>query len=190
MPLSFYVFIALAATACAHSNGMDMSMDGAMDLSAGEMLPWLHFTPGDILWFYGWVPSSTGAMVGTCIGLFLLGLVDRWIAACRAMMEAHWSKRAQIVQADRLNLPSSGEKKPSTVFPGRVRDAVTMRSGPPFILSHDVTRGITHAIQAALHFAIMLVVMTYQVGFIISIIVGLGVGEALFGRFASHAGHH
>ena len=57
------------------------------------MIPWLHFTPGDILWFYGWVPSSTGAMVGTCIGLFLLALVDRWIAACRAVMEVHWSKR-------------------------------------------------------------------------------------------------
>ncbi len=66
-------------------------------------------------------------------------------------------RRAQIAQADRLNLPSS--KKSSAAFPGRVRDAVTMRSGPPFILSHDVTRGIIHAVQSALHFAIMLVVM-------------------------------
>ena len=77
----------------AHSNGMDMSMDGAMDLAAGNMLMWFHFTPGNVLWFYGWVPTSVGAMVGTCIGLFLLALVDRWIAACRGVMEAHWSKR-------------------------------------------------------------------------------------------------
>ncbi|RDX43368.1 CTR copper uptake transporter [Lentinus brumalis] len=188
MLLALCVVAGLSITARAHSNGMDMSMDGSMDLSEGQMLPWLHFTPGDILWFYGWVPSSTGAMVGTCIGLFLLALVDRWIAACRAVMEAHWSKRAQIAQADRLNLPSS--KKSSAAFPGRVRDAVTMRSGPPFILSHDVTRGIIHAVQSALHFAIMLVVMTFQASFIISIVVGLGVGETLFGRFASHAGHH
>lgn len=70
-----------------------MTMDGAMDLEAGQMLTYLHFTPGDIVLFYGWVPSSKGAMVGTCIGLFLFALVERWIAACRGVMEAHWRKR-------------------------------------------------------------------------------------------------
>ena len=112
------------------------------------------------------------------------------------------------MQADRLNLPSSGGKQPSTDFPGRVRDVVTMRSGPPFILSHDISRGTIHTAQALLHFALMLVVMyvalspsrrclcahipvrTFQVGFILAIVVGLGVGEALFGRFSSHAAHH
>ncbi len=82
-----------ASGAYAHDNGMDMTMDGAMSLASGSMVPYLHFAPGDILWFYGWVPSSKGAMVGTCIGLFLLALVDRWIAAARSVMEAHWSKR-------------------------------------------------------------------------------------------------
>jgi hypothetical protein len=79
--------------AMAHTNGMNMSMDGAMSLSAGNMLPYLHFTPGDNLWLLGWVPKSTGAMVGACIGLFFLALVERWIAACRAIMEVHWRKR-------------------------------------------------------------------------------------------------
>lgn len=41
----------------------------------------------------------------------------------------------------------------------RVRDTVTMRSGPPFILAHDLARGILHATQSALHFAIMLALM-------------------------------
>lgn len=68
-------------------------MDGAMSLASGSMIPYLHFTPGDILWFYGWVPSSKSAMVGTCIGLFLFALVDRWLAAARSVMEVHWSKR-------------------------------------------------------------------------------------------------
>lgn len=77
----------------ADSNGMDMSMDGAMSLASGSMIPYLHFTRGDTLWFLGWVPQSAGAMVGACIGLFMLALVERWVAACRAVMEAHWSKR-------------------------------------------------------------------------------------------------
>ena len=89
----------LASGAHAHDNGMDMSMDGAMSLASGSMIPYLHFTSGDILWFYGWVPTSKGAMAGTCIGLFLLALVDRWIAAARSVMEVHWSKRYVLVYA-------------------------------------------------------------------------------------------
>lgn len=68
-------------------------MDGAMSLASGQMLMWFHFTPGDNLWFQGWVPSSAGAMAGTCVGLFLLAVVDRWIGACRGVMEMHWARR-------------------------------------------------------------------------------------------------
>lgn len=77
-------------SAFADTNGMDMSMDGAMSLSTGTMLPYLHFTLGDNVWFLGWVPQSAGTMTGTCIGLFMLALMERWIAACRAVMELHW----------------------------------------------------------------------------------------------------
>ena len=63
------------------------------DLMMGTMKPYLHFTPGDILWFMGWVPQSTGAMVGACIGLFLFAILDRWIAATRSLMESHWRSR-------------------------------------------------------------------------------------------------
>ena len=57
------------------------------------MVPYLHFTPGDTLLFKDWIPQSAGAIVGSCIGLFLLALVDRWIAATRAVMEVHWLRR-------------------------------------------------------------------------------------------------
>ncbi|KAJ3784717.1 CTR copper uptake transporter [Lentinula aff. detonsa] len=169
------------------SNGMIMSMDGSMDLASGNMLTYLHFTVGgDILWFQGWVPQGPGAMFGACVGLFLLALVDRWIAACRAMMEVHWAKRAQIAYANKLNANENADKKRavSPLTPGNV---FLMRRAPPFIPAHDIVRGILHAGQAALTFAFMLVVMTFQLGFIIAIVVGLGVGETLFGRYA-HAG--
>jgi len=92
-----YVFLLLLATSLAPNayamNGMDMDMDGAMALSSGNMLSYLHFTPGDTLWFQGWVPLSKGAMFGACVGLFLLALVDRWLAAIRAMAEVGWRKQ-------------------------------------------------------------------------------------------------
>jgi hypothetical protein len=96
MVISFTLSAVVASclqSALASSNGMDMSMDGAMSLASGDMTSYLHFTPGDNLWLLGWVPQSAGVMVGACIGLFMLALVERWVAACRAVMEAHWSKR-------------------------------------------------------------------------------------------------
>ena len=63
-----------------------------------------------------------------------------------------------------------------------------MRRVPPFIPAHDLTRGVVFAAQSALSFALMLIVMTFNVGFILSIVVGLGIGETLFGRYIIAAG--
>lgn len=186
----------LASLARAHGNGMDMTMDGAMSLSMGEMLPYLHFTRGDMLWFAGWTTESASSMVGACIGLFLLAIIERWIAACRAVMAAHWSKRAAILRADRMNargLPSASSSEvdfKQSAVNVRVRDAATLRHAPPFVLAHDLMRGFTYMFHTALQFAFMLTVMTFQAAFILSIIVGLGVGETLFGRYIAHASAH
>jgi len=200
------VALSVLPLALCHDNGMDMTMDGPMDLSMGQMLMYLHFTSGDNVLFFGWVPKSAGSMVGTCIGLFLLAMLDRWLAACMAMMSAHWSKRAQVVQEDKrssrglpvASLPAEPSRKDSFASESDVPPPapaapsihpITLRNAPPFILSHDIVRGIMYAGHVALQFAFMLIVMTFQVGFILSIVVGLGVGETLFGRFASHATH-
>lgn len=72
-------------------SGMDM---GSGSSSSMTMSSFLHFTPlGDTLWFQGWTPSSPGAMVGACIGLFLLAIFDRWLAAGRATAEKAWRER-------------------------------------------------------------------------------------------------
>lgn len=57
------------------------------------MVSYLHFTPGDAILFREWVPTDPGPFVGACIGLFLLGALDRWLAAMRRLMEAWWRQR-------------------------------------------------------------------------------------------------
>ena len=52
-----------------------------------------HFTGGDVIWFTGWAPSSPGAIAGAAIGLFLLAIVERWLAAMRIVMEAWWMQK-------------------------------------------------------------------------------------------------
>ncbi|KAG1893842.1 CTR copper uptake transporter [Suillus fuscotomentosus] len=130
---------------------MVMSMDDGMTLAVGNMLSYLHFTQETlVVWFLGWVPKSSGAMVGTCFALFMLAMIERWIVACRGVMEFHWSQQYIL-------------------FLLLSRYSTNSHFTPPFIPAHDISRGV----------------MTFQLGFILSLVVGLGVGETLFGRFGS-----
>ncbi|KAF9553358.1 hypothetical protein CPC08DRAFT_234169 [Agrocybe pediades] len=179
-------FLCLFSSVVLADNGMDMSMDGPMALTGATMTPYLHFSAGDTLWFLGWVPQSKGAIGGACVGLFLLGLVDRWLAAIRSTANTYWRTRGQIAMANRLNSSNAARPANRSVL----SRSVGTRYIPPFILSHDLSRGILHAAQMALNFAFMLVVMTYQVAFILSIVIGLGVGEMIFGRYIYAAHSH
>jgi len=177
-------------------DGMDM---GGM-ASGGMMSPWLHFTLGDALWFKSWVPQSKGALVGAAFGLFLLAIVERWFASMRALMELHWREqmlRQGEARFTRLRDEKTDDKceevKANVVAPPKSpQRSSSFRVSAPFILTHNVVRGVMFAISAALGYLFMLAVMTYQGAFIISIVAGLGIGEIIFGRFASMthiAGH-
>jgi len=110
-PLAF-----LSTGVLAHDNGMDMNMDQGMSMSVGNMIMYLHFKLGDNLWFPGWAPHSAGAMVGTCIGLLMLSIAERWLAAMRGVMEAHWRARfglpvtttSAILFSDALTMQCTG----------------------------------------------------------------------------------
>ncbi|KIR82409.1 hypothetical protein I305_06790 [Cryptococcus gattii E566] len=47
---------------------------------------------GDMLWFASWMPSSAGATVGVCIGLFILAIFERYLIAFRRACDAAWRK--------------------------------------------------------------------------------------------------
>ncbi|KAK7042004.1 CTR copper uptake transporter [Favolaschia claudopus] len=131
------------------------------DTMGSMMMTALHFTPlGDTLWFSALTPSSSGAVAGACIALLLLAIFDRYLAAVRATLAARWAPR-----------PASKNRL----------------EAPPFRLSQDLPRGALYALQTFLGFAFMLAVMTFQAAYIISVVVGLGVGEMLFGRTTGHA---
>ncbi|KAJ7104350.1 CTR copper uptake transporter [Mycena belliarum] len=152
----FFILLLLAQQSLAHG--------GTAAVAASGMMGTFHFTLGDSLWFAGWIPQSKGALTGACIGLFLLAIVDRWLASCRAMLQTQWTRRVRLATKARID-------------------------APPFIPKHDLARGALHALQALLGFAFMLAVMTFQAAFILSVVGGLGVGEMMFGRYAAAALH-
>ncbi|KJA25952.1 hypothetical protein HYPSUDRAFT_36796 [Hypholoma sublateritium FD-334 SS-4] len=65
------------------------------------MIPYLHFTGGDYLFFDVWQPKSPGALAGACVGLIVLALFERWLAATRVMFASYWEQRAAALTAAR-----------------------------------------------------------------------------------------
>jgi len=180
---SFVALCTFVAPTFAQSNGMDMSMDVPMDLAVGNMLPYIHFTRGDNVWFLGWVPSSVGSTVGTCIGVFLLSMLERWLAACLELAERHWDERASVLalgKSDSVStLPSPSASPPLPT----ARQSKWLQL-PPFVFEFDIMRGVLFSMHAFIKVFLMLAVMTFQLAFLVSIAVGSGVGEMLFGRFS------
>jgi copper transporter 1 len=49
------------------------------------MIPYLHFTGGDYLFFVGLAPTSKGAIAGACIVLVILSILERAVAGARGI---------------------------------------------------------------------------------------------------------
>ncbi|EJD04040.1 uncharacterized protein FOMMEDRAFT_167322 [Fomitiporia mediterranea MF3/22] len=169
---------------------MDMDMGSSSNSTElmMTMTPYLHFTGGDFLFFKSITPSSNGAIAGAAIFLFFLAIFERVVVAMRAVMENRWKQRAKALVEHHVLLTEkchdAGLSQPS--LPSVTKKRVI----PPFVLSQDVSRGAMHALQSFIHFAIMLAVMTFQAAYIIAIIIGLGVGEVLFGRLSAQLSLH
>ncbi|KAJ4476749.1 Ctr copper transporter [Lentinula aciculospora] len=145
------------------------------------MKNYLHFTAGDNLLFQAWHPNSSGAIAGACIGLVLVAFLERWLSATRAGLEHHWHQKALALTANDDSAGKRCEDDAASVKSGFAAGRKT-RNVAPFIASQDVSRGVIYAVQALLGYVLMLNAMTFQAAYLISIVLGLGIGEVLFGR--------
>ncbi|KAJ7314609.1 Ctr copper transporter [Mycena albidolilacea] len=157
------------------------------------MKTYLHFTPGDTVLFTGIAPSSGGAIFGTCFVFFLISIADRYLHAVLRGIERSFVLRSAQPCSARLTTAyhftpgpgpdNSGDPKlpPSEAASAAPASLVT-RSRNRFILSHELTRGVLAGLQTTIHYLLMLVVMTFNAAFIISVILGVVVGEIMFGR--------
>ncbi|KAG5719319.1 Protein P80 [Termitomyces sp. T112] len=184
-----------------------MDMDGTnTTMPMGDaMIPYLHLTRGDYLLFKALKPTSTGAVAGACICLVLLAIFERWLFAARSALDYHWRRKGLMLAS--LGVSHTTEARPTEdaekSFHSKSDDSralndmdvtepsrpIFTRTIPPFILVHDIPRGLLHAGQALLAYVLMLSVMTFNAAYIISIIAGLGIGEVIFGRMGNGKAH-
>lgn len=155
---------------------MSSSSSPVSDSSQMMMVPYLHFTGGDNLFFKSWKPSSSGAIAGACIGLLVLALLERGLAAVRGKLEIRWKKRFIFIrfsgiylivsiralaltsekQSDQSSTQSSVEAKGGS---SSVRIVKRARMFAPFIPTNDIPRGLIYALQVLLGYILMLGIM-------------------------------
>ncbi|KAJ7470929.1 Ctr copper transporter [Mycena latifolia] len=165
-------------------NMTDTSNSTSSDSSMMMMKTYLHFTPGDILVFDTIVPTSAGAIFGTCLILFLISVGDRYLRAFCRRLERRYAQRTERLTAALYFPETNGDfaapHSKSSVSGGETTPAAV--ASQRFILSHELSRGFMAGLQTTIHYFLMLVVMTFNASFIISVILGVVVGEVAFGR--------
>jgi len=169
------------------------------------MTTWFHFTPGDTLWFQSWIVSSPAKLFGACLGLFVIAVLERWLAATRIVLEGRWVVEDQALAQNaplpplmpppgfvdektkaKASSPKDAAGKDKSML-RRPFPRTTTRTTPPFVWKRDLLRGLIYVVQLVIAFAVMLVIMTFQLSFIFSLVLGAGIGEVIFGRYASAA---
>ncbi|KAL0247906.1 hypothetical protein I308_103984 [Cryptococcus tetragattii IND107] len=104
-------------------SGMDHMSSTSSNMSM-SMKMYFHGTiGGDMLWFASWMPSSAGATVGVCIGLFILAIFERYLIAFRRACDAAWRK-GQV-----------GYVRPSSNGPLTSSSAKSTSLSPPVLLN-------------------------------------------------------
>ncbi|KAJ7249128.1 Ctr copper transporter [Mycena haematopus] len=145
------------------------------------MKSYLHFTPGDTLIFKSIVPTSAGAILGTCLILFLISVADRHLrAVCRGVDRRFGEHVVDLPYS--FVTAAEGSGSTTRLSESAAKDAAPTGATPRFILSRELTRGVLAGLQTTLHYFLMLVIMTFNASYIVSVILGVVAGEVAFGR--------
>ncbi|CEL58273.1 hypothetical protein RSOLAG1IB_03019 [Rhizoctonia solani AG-1 IB] len=190
-----------------------MNMPGSSTSSSSEagtmamVIPYLHFTGGDYLFFSTVAPASRGAIAGACITLAVIAVLERAVAGARGFLALYMDHRqrtlfrvkpaGEVLMAIPGDVLCAGKATEIEASTGAASPELIVRPLPverrrsmgPFLWSYELVRGGLFIVQSFFVYAIMLAVMTFNAAYIISIIAGTVMGEILFGRFVVGQAH-
>lgn len=154
-------------------NSMTTEHDhSGMDSMDHMMMMYFHTGFKETILFQQWAVDSEWAMIGSCIGIFLMAVLYEGLKYFREMLH-----RREYVAIDysKVSIPSEGGSGGTTQTRTRVSCQKSMSSTSHFIQT------ALHLLQLALSYALMLIVMTYNVWLCLSVILGCTTGYFLFG---------
>eukprot|EP00199_Chlamydomonas_sp_CCMP681_P006075 CAMPEP_0119109328 /NCGR_PEP_ID=MMETSP1180-20130426/17848_1 /TAXON_ID=3052 ORGANISM="Chlamydomonas cf sp, Strain CCMP681" /NCGR_SAMPLE_ID=MMETSP1180 /ASSEMBLY_ACC=CAM_ASM_000741 /LENGTH=195 /DNA_ID=CAMNT_0007095071 /DNA_START=152 /DNA_END=740 /DNA_ORIENTATION=- len=151
--------------------------------SVGDMMPMPMFfinTWHTTLWFESWETKSLLSYMVSCLGLVLFAVLHEAFACYRSRAMARLVAKLQ---------PHTGAGIVSVVGLGALHEALVIDNssavGPikrPGItsLSDKLWAAAMYALNILTSYLLMLAVMTYNVGYLVSVVMGMGLGYALF----------
>jgi len=155
-----------------HDHDSTMTTQHAHEMMGMTMQMYFEAGYEATILFEQWKTESVGAMVGSCIGIFLLAILYEGLKFFREMLI-----RKNYVAIDYSKVRGSQDSNGAQV--SQTRTAVTcktsMTSAPHYIQT------ALHALQLVISYFLMLIVMTFNVWLFISVVLGCTVGYFLFG---------
>ncbi|CAO1637056.1 unnamed protein product [Sympodiomycopsis kandeliae] len=176
---------------------------GANGGGGGSMSPYFHFNLHNEapLWFDFLQPNNASMLIGLSVFLAVAGFFYRFLHRIDRRLQRQWASRGD--QEDREWTEKRQARKTNsqgcclafTSKRGKVstREEDTMENGNALLLDKQpendrgkvknrLSRGIWFAFVTAVGYMLMLSVMTYNPYFFLSLLIGMGIGEAVFGH--------
>ncbi|KAI7851646.1 Ctr copper transporter, partial [Circinella umbellata] len=128
------------------------------------------------LWLTGWIPTMEDQYLSACLGLFLMAIVVRGLGGINIFfttwLRAKDYNRLPIVVSKNKKVTSSNNNNNNTKIPW----------SPSFEWITDTLSSVLTTLEYFLMFLLTMIVMTGNGQYFISILLGIFIGEMIFGR--------
>ncbi|XP_023932976.1 high affinity copper uptake protein 1 isoform X2 [Lingula anatina] len=147
--------------------GHNMGSDLGMNMNH-EMKMYFHTGVMETILFYQWQTHTVGAMVGSCIGIFILAALYEGLKVLREHLLRKHNVMTRARSYNSAYTDAMVTETHATVQP-------RMCSKAHFIQT------LLHVIQVVVSYFLMLVFMTYNIWLCLAVALGAGTGYFLFG---------
>lgn len=142
---------------------------GSMSNDSMMMQMYFYADYKAVVLFKEWDIQTVGAMVGSCIGIFLLAILYEGLKYFREYLSRKYYAPVSYVKTNEGGSEASSQVRTPMSFKTSVTSA-----------SHYIQTAL-HLLQMIISYFLMLIVMTYNVWLFMAVILGCTVGYFFFG---------
>ncbi|XP_074655100.1 high affinity copper uptake protein 1-like isoform X2 [Tubulanus polymorphus] len=153
----------------------------------GGMKMFFHVGIKEHVLFEQWYIQSVGAMVGSCIAIFILACLYEGLKVLREYL---LRKHVVAIRYSAYDMPASTSGSSREAMVMETQQNGSINPYPTILYSHyrhkmiswpHILQTMLHILQIVISYFLMLIFMTYNVWLCIAVVLGAGTGYFLFG---------